>query len=82
MEKSRTSNVRDLESVVDDVHLFNDCVETFLWNNVSVYLPDKELKRDKYLLEGISGGVVAGWFRFPVAYRKRLEGLLLIASFV
>lgn len=82
MEISRTSNVRDLESAVDDVHLFNDCVETFHWNNISVCLPDKELKRDKYLLKGISGEVAAGWFRFPVAYRKRLEGFLLIPSFV
>ena len=78
MEKSSASKYHDLESAVENVHLFNDCIDTFHWNAINVYVHDKSLKRDKYLLEEINGDVAAGRFQFLVVFRKQQDGPLLI----
>lgn len=44
----------DVEKASNDAHLYNDIVDTFAWERVSVKV------KDKHLLESIDGAVHAG----------------------
>jgi hypothetical protein len=45
---------------IDDIHLYNDTVNTISWCSIHVHLPDKATQTQKDLLKDLSGNVKAG----------------------
>jgi hypothetical protein len=70
MAKEAEAQDQDLESALHDVHLCNDTVDSISWDNISVHLPDKATKSQKYLLRGLSGHVKAGQ---PLKFRSSTQ---------
>ena len=50
----------ELQSVVDDSHLMNDTVKSFLWKDITVTVKDHKTKQPKAILDGVDGVVEAG----------------------
>lgn len=58
----------DIERASNDVHLYNETIDTFYWDRVSVTVHDKTLRGDKNLLDSIDGAASAGqssWIASP-----------------
>ena len=60
MAKTTGQTIRDLESGSDNVHLYNDQIDSISWESINVHLYDKSTKMEKHLLQDITGNAKAG----------------------
>lgn len=66
------------QKVLDDAHLLNTTIQNFTWENIHVSVKDKVTKRQKNILDNVSGKVEAGmWnslYEFSISFLTTAKG--------